>query len=122
MRRLVLALSLSVLAAPVAEAAKGIHGRVRGGAGYVVVGTSTSGHGVTQTLGAAGKFVLRFPGAAGHGATLQLVSPSGRYFGPVVLRRKGSTAFLALSGRSASGFRRALLEFRRPAPVQRGTR
>ena len=61
MRRLVLALSLSVLAAPVAEAAKGIHGRVRGGAGYVVVGTSTSGHGVTQTLGAAGKFVLRFP-------------------------------------------------------------
>src|SRR5207247_11086360 len=37
-----------------------------------------------------------------RGSTLLLLAPSGRYFGPVVLRQKGSTAFLALSGNPAN--------------------
>ena len=102
MRTFALALSLAVLATSMAEAAKAIRGRVRGGKGYVIVGTSVSGQGVSQTLGAAEKFALRFPGTSGRGATLQLLAPSGRYFGPVVLRQKGSTAFLALSGNPAN--------------------
>src|SRR5439155_1579374 len=102
MRTFALALSLAVLATSMAEAAKAIRGRVRGGKGYVIVGTSVSGRGVSQTLGAAEKFALRFPGTSGRGATLQLLAPSGRYFGPVVLRQKGSTAFLALSGNPAN--------------------
>ncbi|TMA52855.1 MAG: hypothetical protein E6J75_16140, partial [Deltaproteobacteria bacterium] len=85
-----------------AEAAKGIRGRIRGGKGYVIVGTSVSGHGVSQTLGAAEKFTLKFPGTSGRGATLQLLAPTGRYFGPVVLQRKGGTAFLSLSGKPAN--------------------
>src|SRR6185295_6220444 len=99
MRMFALALSLTIVAAPTAEAAKRIRGRLRGGTAYVIVGTTVSGQGVTQTLGASGKFALKFAGTSGREATLQLIAPTGRYFGPVVLRHKGSTAFLALSGR-----------------------
>jgi hypothetical protein len=102
MRTLALAVGLIVLIAPVAEAAKAVRGRVRNGQGYVIVGTSASGQGVTQTLGTDGKFALRFPGTSGVGATLQLLSPTGRYFGPVVLRHEGGATFLALSGRRAN--------------------
>src|SRR5438093_13660928 len=83
MRKFVETLTLSVLAAAVvAEAAKPIRGRVRGGNGYVIVGTSAAGEGVTQTLGTTGTFKLNFPGSAARGATLQLIGPTGRYFGP----------------------------------------
>ena len=99
MRTFALAVTLAVLAAPVADAAKGVRGRLRGGKGYVIVGTSVSGEGVSQTLGASEKFALRFPGTSGRDATLQLLTPAGRYFGPVVLRHKGSTALLSLSGK-----------------------
>src|SRR5437867_7188324 len=79
-------LALAVLTASgAAHAAKPIRGRIRGGAGYLIVGTSATGEGVTQALGTAGTFALRFPGTSARGATLQLVGPSGRYFGPVVL-------------------------------------
>src|SRR5438445_3064776 len=100
MRALLPTLALAVLTASSAvEAAKPIRGRVRGGAGYLIVGTSAAGEGVTQTLGTAGTFALKFPGTSARGATLQLVGPSGRYFGPVLLRAKGQTGFLALSGK-----------------------
>jgi len=102
MRTLSLVLALSVLVVPSAEAAKRVRGRVRGGDGYVIVGTSRVGEGVTQTLGANGKFALKFPGSAGRGATLQLLAPTGRYFGPIVLRRSGGSAFLVLSGKPAN--------------------
>lgn len=98
MRTLAFALMLAVVAAPSTEAAK-IRGRIRGGEGYVIVGTSVSGEGVSQTLGANGKFSLKVAGAAARGTTLQLIAPSGRYFGPLVLRAKGGTGFLALSGK-----------------------
>ena len=39
MRTFALAVTLAVLAAPVADAAKGVRGRLRGGKGYVIVGT-----------------------------------------------------------------------------------
>jgi hypothetical protein len=85
-----------------AEAAKPIRGRIRGGEGYTIVGTSAAGEGVAQTLGAGGTFTLTFPGASAREATLQLIGPTSRYFGPVVLRRKGATGFLALSGKSTN--------------------
>ena len=80
MRTFALAVTLAVLAAPAADAAKGVRGRLRGGKGYVIVGTSVSGEGVSQTLGASEKFALRFPGTSGRDATLQLLTPAGRYF------------------------------------------
>src|SRR5207245_2677283 len=83
----------------VTGAARGVRGRLRGGKGYVIVGTSVSGEGVSQTLGASEKFALRFPGTSGRDATIQLLTPAGRYFGPVVLRHKGSTGLLSLSGK-----------------------
>src|SRR5207249_3302246 len=96
-------IALAVLTASgAADAARPIRGRVRGGAGYLIVGTSATGEGVTQALGTSGSFALRFPGTSARGATLQLVGPSSRYFGPIVLRRKKQNGFLVLSGKSGN--------------------
>ena len=90
-----------VLAATPAGAVT-IKGKLKSGQGFVVVGTSATGEGIKQTIGADGAFKLAFPGTQARGATLQLVSPSGRYFGPIVLRQRGGKAYIALAGKAAN--------------------
>ena len=103
MRIVVLPLTVALLTITMAaEAAKPMKGRVRNGSGYVIIGTSAAGEGVTQPLGATGKFALKFPGTAARGATLQQLGPGGHYFGPIVLRHKGQTGYLVLSGKAAN--------------------
>jgi hypothetical protein len=101
-RTLAASAGLAAFLAAGPAAAAVIRGRVRGGQGFVVSGTSASGEGVSQTLGPDGSFRLAFPGTSSRGATLQLIAPSGRYFGPIVLRRRGRRAYIALAGRSAN--------------------
>ncbi len=96
---LLLALVLS-MSAP--AGAVTVRGRVAGGTGYLIAGTSAAGEGVSQKLGTAGTFALVFPGTSAAGASLQLVGPDGHYFGPVVLRHRGRTAYLTLAGRSVN--------------------
>jgi hypothetical protein len=95
----ILAVAVLLVTSGTARAARPIRGRVRGAGGYLIVGTSAAGEGVTQPLGADGTFALRFPGSSARGATLHLIGPGGRYFGPVVLRRRRRSGFLALSGK-----------------------
>jgi hypothetical protein len=71
-------------------------------AGYVVNGVTKAGNAVRATPDAHGRFKLTFPGTSGQGATLQLISTSGLYFGPVVLKHKGNRAYINLSGRSVN--------------------
>lgn len=77
-----------------------VRGTVKGARGYTLNGTAAGGQVVARRLGRSGAFVLRFRGRAGRGASLHLIRPNGRYFGPVVLARRGRRAFVALSGRS----------------------
>jgi hypothetical protein len=84
-----------------------VRGKVKGGRHYVIIGLSPSGNGVTQTLGANGRFKVTFRGKAGRGASLQLIRPNSRYFGPVVFarqhkKRKHAKAYTNLSGKSVS--------------------
>jgi hypothetical protein len=94
------ALLVGLLEADPARAARIVKGKVRGGAGFTVIGTSAAGEGVSRTLGPDGSFALVFPGPSARGASLQLIGPGGRYFGPIVLRHRADTAFVALAGRS----------------------
>jgi hypothetical protein len=96
-----LALVAAVLVAGPSGAAV-IRGKVKSGQGFVVNATSATGEGTRQTLGTDGAFRLVFPGTQARGATLQLISPNGRYFGPIVLRQHGGKAYIALAGRTAN--------------------
>lgn len=80
-------IAASLVASP-AMAKTVVKGKVRGGRHFIIIGLSLSGSGVTQTLGPNGRFRLTFHGKTGRGASLQLISPSSRYFGPVVLTRQ----------------------------------
>lgn len=99
-------IAASLVASP-AMAKTVVKGKVRGGRHYVVIGLSLSGNGVTQTIRANGRFKLTFHGKTGRGASIQLISPNSRYFGPVVLTRQYKRhhhpkAYTNLSGKSVS--------------------
>jgi hypothetical protein len=96
---LVLPAAFALAAAP-AGAATTVSGKLTGAKGYTLNGTAADGSTVSKRLGAGGKFKLRFKKRTGSGATLHLIRPDGRYFGPIVLRHKGKKAYLALAGRS----------------------
>jgi hypothetical protein len=92
-------LAATVPAAPASAAT--ITGKVKGARGYTLNGTSSDGRVVSKRLGSSGAFKLRFKGSAARGATLHLILPNGRYYGPIVIAHRGRKAFTALSGRSA---------------------
>jgi hypothetical protein len=90
---------LSLFAATTAEARPYVTGRVAGATGYTVLALAPDGHAASAKLGRAGTF--RLPAA--RGARLQLLRPSGEYFGPVVLgRAPRGRVLVALSGRRAA--------------------
>lgn len=97
----VAALSLALGALPAMGTTR-ITGTLKGGKGFTVVGVPVNGVGPSVRIGASGRFVLVFRGAMGRNATLQIIRPQGRYFGPAVLARSGTTAYTRLSGRSGS--------------------
>lgn len=77
-----------------------LKGKVVAGSGYSVLLVGQDGATRSVTLGASGAF--RFTGLSRsvlRNATLHLVAPDGRYWGPVVLGGNGTKAYLALSGR-----------------------
>ncbi|TMM01404.1 MAG: hypothetical protein E6G10_13385 [Actinobacteria bacterium] len=89
-------------AAPAHAAAPAVTGTVAGASGWTLVLLPASGQSSTVRLAANGAFRLPL-GRGARGATLQLLKPSGRYFGPVVLGRAGrGRVFTALSGRAGA--------------------
>jgi hypothetical protein len=79
-----------------------VRGKVQGGHNYVITGLTLSGKGITQKIGASGRFRITFRGNTGRGASLQLISPTSRYFGPVVLTRTHKKAYTNLSGQTVN--------------------
>jgi hypothetical protein len=94
------ALAIVVAAAVPASASVLIKGKVAGGKKFVVTAVSPAGQGVSVRTGRGGKFKLGFHGSTARDASLSLIRASGRYFGPIVLSRKGKRAYVRLSGRS----------------------
>ena len=80
------ATALSLLAAAPAVAAKTItvSGKVRDAKGYTVSASATTGTGRSAKLGRTGRFTLKVRGTS---ASVSLIRPGGRYYGPVVLTR-----------------------------------
>lgn len=93
--RFALIAALAVLPAASAQAAT-VSGSVAGGKGYTVLALAASGQASSAKVGSGGAFSLKLPG---KGATLQLVKPTGAYFGPVVLRKAGKRALMTLSAK-----------------------
>ena len=85
-----------VVVLPASAPAATVSGTLAGGRGYTVIALSSSGRSSKSAVAANGRFSLRIPGQA---STLQIVKPSGAYFGPIVLRTAGRKALLALSSR-----------------------
>ena len=98
---LTLAAATVALTSTPAHAASVVSGTVHGGRGWTIIALSPGGTSSAAKAGRSGAFRVALAGN-GRGATLQLVRPSGRYFGPVVLgpARRGR-APVALSGRPA---------------------
>ncbi len=92
--------ALLVLTAHSAYADTKVRGVLKGA--FIVNGVTTSGAAVSATPDAKGKFTLIFKGTSGRGATLQIISKSGQYFGPVVLGHKGTKGFTKLAGKSVN--------------------
>ncbi|MEW6581527.1 MAG: hypothetical protein AB1416_02035 [Actinomycetota bacterium] len=96
------ALTAGVAAAPAAAAQVRVTGVIAGAKGAKVIALAPDGSAVSTTATAGGRFTLRMPAAKARGARLQIVSAEGSYVGPVVLRRKGRSGYVALSGRTAA--------------------
>ena len=77
-----------------------VDGRVAGGAGMTLLAVAPDGSAVRATLDRKGRFRVALPAATARDATLQLVHPSGSYFGPVVLASSRGRSYLALGGKS----------------------
>ncbi len=102
-RRALDALALSALAvlssASLASAASGsVSGKIRGAQHYTLLALAPNGSSTVIKLGGGGSF--RIP--SHRGWTLQLLSPDSHYFGPIVLRYKGTRGWEALSGTGAA--------------------
>lgn len=96
----VVAVVLIVPATSSAASSATIKGKLSSAKGVTVNGTASNGQVVSKTVGAGGKFSLKFKKGSAKGASLQLVSSAGRYLGPVVLMRKGKKAYTQLAGKS----------------------
>lgn len=96
-RQFVLALPAALLLALPASAMAGnmLKGKVSGGKNYTLLVLGTDGTATTKKLGSSGKFQVKLPKGS-SAVTLQLLKPTGTYFGPVVLAKKKSTAYLGL--------------------------
>jgi hypothetical protein len=77
-------------------------GTISHGKNYIVIVTTKNGGGARQKLKKNGKFSIKLPASKAVGATLTIVKPNGRYFGPVVLRHSGRKAYTRLSGESVA--------------------
>jgi hypothetical protein len=94
-------LSAALLLAPAAAqaATPPTTGTVAGAKGWTVLALAPDGRAASVRTSAAGTFRL----VAAKGTTLQLVRPSGAYFGPVALGRPhGGRVSVALSGRGGA--------------------
>lgn len=81
-----------------------LSGKLTGGAGYRAFLISKSGATNVSEVRSNGTFKFaKVTSTDLSGASLQLVSPSGRYFGPVILKRKGTKASLNFSGKPTTG-------------------
>jgi hypothetical protein len=100
-----LTLAGSLLAAPSSQAAVAtVRGQVDASAGYRVVLVRADGSSQQTRLASTGAFTFRGSSSRLRGATLHLLTPQGRYFGPLVLRWNSTrrTAQLELSGQSTA--------------------
>jgi hypothetical protein len=98
-RSTLLGLAAAILLPVGSAQAATVSGTVAAGQGYTVLAMAPSGQSTVAKVAANGRFSLKIKGA---GSTLQLVTPAGRYFGPVVLGRAGKKAVVALSAKGGT--------------------
>jgi hypothetical protein len=75
-----------------------VRGSLVKGKGYAVVLTTTNGGGTRKVLGKKGTFSFKLSATKARNASLTLIRPNGRYFGPIVLRHVKRQTFTHLSG------------------------
>ncbi len=81
-----------------------VKGSLRGANGYTLALLNKDGSSQTRRLTASGAFSFpRLKLKSLNGASLQIIGADGRFFGPVVLGRKGLKASTTLSGKGNSG-------------------
>lgn len=74
-----------------------VSGKLLHGGGYTLLAMSPRGATTSVKIGARGHFAV----SVERDFTLQLLAPTGRYFGPLVIAHKGGRAYEALSARGA---------------------
>jgi hypothetical protein len=81
-----------------------VKGSLRGANGYTLALLNKDGSSQTRRLTASGAFSFpKLKLKSLNGASLQIIGADGRFFGPVVLGRKGLKASTTLSGKGNSG-------------------
>jgi len=99
-KRVPLLAAVLLLAVPAqAPAALTVKGKLAGARGATVLGVSEDGSAVAKRIRGNKRFKLRFTGMSGRAASIQLISRSGSYAGPVVIARTKRKAYTAFSGR-----------------------
>ena len=68
-----------------------ISGRVNGGSGMQIAAIGLDGTATSIAIPASGKFRLTVPASRAKNASLHLFSPTGEYFGPVLLASNKKT-------------------------------
>jgi len=86
-----------------------LSGKVKNGSGYSLLLISKAGEVKRAALPASGAFNFSTTSAFMKNATLQLLSPAGRFYGPVVLNRSGRRLSTKFSGKAAPGSRKVAL-------------
>lgn len=89
--------AVALALAPPAGAAT-FKGKLASGKGWRVAALAEDGRAAVRRVGASGRFSLSLPKRRAQRATLHLIRPNGRYFGPVVLRRERRRGYLRFDG------------------------
>ncbi|NDC38505.1 MAG: hypothetical protein EBZ48_10690 [Proteobacteria bacterium] len=102
MRTLALLLTILIASSAMAQTVT-VRGTLKGASGYTLALVNKDGSSKTQKLTAAGNFSfapMKLKSLAG--TSLQLIDANGRFFGPVVLGKKGRKVSTTLSGKSST--------------------
>jgi hypothetical protein len=95
---MVAVITASLAAVSPAQAAPTVSGQIARAKGYTLLAMRQDGKTTVVRLSARGKFKLR----AQRDVTLQLLRPSNRFFGPIVLAHAKGRAYEAISGRNVN--------------------
>jgi hypothetical protein len=97
-------LAISLLSSTALAQTVTVKGTLKGASGYTLALLNPDGSSKTQTLAASGNFSFtKMQLKKLAGSSLQLIGADGRFFGPVVLGKKGRKVSTTLSGKGNAG-------------------